>query len=332
MSRRFGIGGWAGALFLAACVPAAPLPPHPMAHGAAIAVEATPAPLNPQDPKQDRIGRFVYAGGVVLTSRQTGRLHGLSDLKVWPDGRLLAQGDEGDQLEARLALDGDGRLIGIRDARLSALKGPDGTDLYARGERERDSEGIAEFPNGDRLVSFEQDDRILLYPHGGGPPRPAPQPQIAYVFNKGMEALALDPSAGPDAYRVGIEATGATFLCRLSASCVATGAVDLEGLQLSGMDVLPGGRIAYLLRDYTAARGNVIRLKIVDAGGAAVDEMEIAWPLTVDNMEGVAAVPGARGRIRFYLISDDNFGTYNGAPTNQRTLLLAFDWTPPLRR
>jgi hypothetical protein len=326
------LGGLIAALLLAACVPSAPLPPAPLAYGAAIAVAAQPLPLNPQDPKQDRIGRFVYAGGLDLTSKDTARLHGLSDLKVWPDGRLLAQGDEADQLEARLVLDAAGRLVGIRDAHLSALKGADGVDLYAGGERERDSEGIAEFPNGDRLVSFEEDDRILLYPHGGGPPRPAPKPEISYVFNKGMEALTLDPSVGPDAYRVGIEATGATFLCRLSTSCVATGPVGLEGLQLSGMDLLPGGRTAYLLRDYTPARGVVVRLKIVDRAGGVIDEMEIARPLSVDNLEGVAAVPQAGGRVRFYLIADDNFGTYNGLPTGQKTLLMAFDWTPPTGR
>ncbi|WP_257814791.1 hypothetical protein [Phenylobacterium sp. J367] len=42
----------------------------------------------------------------------------------------------------------------------------------------------------------------------------------------------------------------------------------------------------------------------------------------------MAAVPGPAGRIRFYLISDDNFGAFAGAPTDQRTLLMAFDWTP----
>ena len=323
------LGGLIAALLLSACVPAAPLPTAPVPYGAAIAIDAQPIALNPQDPRQDHIGRFVYAGGVALTSKQTARLHGLSDLKVWPDGRVLVIGDESDLLEARLALDPAGRLAGLTDAHLSALKGADGADLYAGGERERDSEGIAELADGDRLVSFEEDDRVLLYPKGGGAPRPAPRPQIAYQFNKGMEALVADPSVAPDAYRVGIEATGATFLCRVSTTCVSAGAVDLEGLQLSAMELLPGGRTAYLLRDYTALRGAVIRLKIVDGSGARIDEMEIARPLSVDNMEGVAAVPGAEGRIRFYLISDDNFGTYNGVPTGQRTLLMAFDWTPP---
>jgi hypothetical protein len=42
--------------------------------------------------------------------------------------------------------------------------------------------------------------------------------------------------------------------------------------------------------------------------------------LTVDNLEGVAAVPRPGGVTRFYLVSDDN------ASPQQRTLLLAFDW------
>lgn len=329
---RPGWGALAASLaLLGACTPQAPLPDHPLPYGAPIRIEARAVPLDPADPRRDRIGDFTYAGGLMLTSRDTARLHGLSDLKVWPDGRLLAQGDQGDQLTARLVLDAAGRPQGLADAHLTAIKGEDGVELHAKGDREADSEGVADLAGGDRIVSFEQHDRILLYPKAGGPPRPAPFPQISYVFNKGMEALAADPSIAPDAYRVGIEATGATFLCRLSATCVATGRVELGGLQLSGMDVMPGGRTAYLLRGYSALTGNVIRLKIVDRTGAILDEMEIKRPLTVDNFEGVAAVPARGGKIRFYLISDDNFGTYNGLPTDQKTYLLAFDWTPPAK-
>jgi hypothetical protein len=48
--------------------------------------------------------------------------------------------------------------------------------------------------------------------------------------------------------------------------------------------------------------------------------MDLARPATVDNFEGLAAVPRADGGFRFYLLSDDN------ASATQRTLLLAFDW------
>jgi hypothetical protein len=317
------------ALALAGCVSPSPtLPPAPLPYATAIEVDAAAVPLDPGDPQRRTLGRFTYAGGFHLTSQQTARLHGLSDIKVRPDGRLVAASDQSDLLRGRVVLDGAGRLVGLAQAQLAALKDTGGGDLYAGGQREYDSEGVAELPNGDLLVSFEQNDRILRYPADGGPPQPAPQPQIAFPFNKGMEGLAADPKSGPDAYRTAMEGTGQTFLCRLSSGCTRSFDIDLEGLELTSIDMLPDGRMAVLLRGFSALRGNAIKVKILDREGRRIDGMEMARPLTVDNFEGIAAVPGPGGRIRLYLVSDDNFGTFNGLPTDQRTLLLAFDWRP----
>lgn len=321
--------GLVAALFLAACAgPNAPLPLAPIPVGAAIQVDAEAVPLDPTDPARDRLGAFVYAGGIVLTSRQTSRLHGLSDIKAWPDGRLLALGDQSDLVEARVVLDAQGRLIGLTAATIVSLKDPKGVDLFAGGQREYDSEGVARLANGDMLASFEQHDRILLYPAGGGLPREAPKPDVTYTDNKGMEALAAAPAVAADAYRVGLEDSGRTFVCRLSTTCVRDRDLPLDGSELVAFDNMPGGGLAYLLRSFTPLRGNVIKLKVLDREGRLVDQMEIARPLTVDNIEGVAAVPRPGGQVRFYLISDDNFGFYDGRPTGQRTLLLAFDWRP----
>lgn len=318
---------------LAGCLQVPPrLPPAPVPHGAAITVDAEPVPLDPSDLSRERIGNFAYAGGLVLTSAQTGRLHGLSDLKVTADGRLLAASDQSDLLEGRIVLDAAGRLAGLADARLSALKDEGGADLYAGGQAEYDSEGIVRLADGTTVVSFEQHDRVLAYPPGGGPPRRAPAPETAYTHNKGMEALAAAPDAGPDAYRVGLEDSGAIFVCRLSARCTPDGRVDLEGSELVAMDNLPGGGRAYLFRSFSPLRGNVIRLRVVDRAGRTLDSLQIERPLTVDNLEGLAAVPQAGGGVRFYLVADDNFGFYNGRPTGQRTLLLAFDWRLPAPR
>jgi hypothetical protein len=322
--------GLAFALALSGCaMPTAPLPLQPVAVGARIQVDAQPVPLDPTDASHTRIGNFTYAGGLVLTSRETSRLHGLSDLKVSPDGRMLAMGDQSDFLEGRIVLDAAGRLVGVADATLVALKETTGVDLYAGGQREYDSEGAARLPNGDLLVSFEQHDRVLLFPRDGGLPRPAPQPDVKYTDNKGMEALATAPEVAADAYRVGLEDSGWTFLCRLSTRCVRDRDLDLDGSALVAMDNMPGGGLAYLLRSYSVLKGNVVQLRILDRAGRLVDRMEIARPLTVDNLEGLAAAPQPNGRVRFYLVSDDNFGLYDGKPTDQRTLLLAFDWTPP---
>ena len=78
-------------VLLASCATAiptpVPLPTEPMPVTGAIDIIATPVPLNQSNPRQDRVGNFVYAGGVQLTTNQTARLHGLSDLKISPTAR-----------------------------------------------------------------------------------------------------------------------------------------------------------------------------------------------------------------------------------------------------
>lgn len=321
MSRR-AIGGLGAVLLmLAACAPAeAPLPKQPLAADGTIRVQAEPVALNPDKRDEARIGRFAYAGGVALTSEDTARLHGLSDLLVEPDGRMTAISDEGDVLDARLVLDRGGRLAGLAAARISALAGPDGQPLP--GKLEADSEGLAVLANGERLVSFEQRHRVWLYPAGGGPPREAPAPQADFPSNGGMEALAADPAAGPDAYLAGGEDSAQLFACRLSSGCTPGASVERPGKEfgLVALRRLPENRTAYLLRAWDPVRGNRIVLKI-DGPQGEVDRLELSRPLTVDNYEGLAAVP-IRGGLRFYLLSDDNFQRI------QRTLLVAFDWRP----
>jgi hypothetical protein len=318
----------AAALALSACSGQPALPVHPVdggtgAAGPRIGIQAIPVPLSSGSPRREHVGAFAYAGGLQLTSSDTSRLHGLSDLKVWPDGRLLSVSDEGDVLEARLALDRRGRLVGLTHVTLSPLPGEDGRPLLAHGKTEADSEGIAELAGGARLVSLESDDRILLYPADGGLPRRVPSPDTVFPNNLGMEALAADPAAGADAYVVGGEASGQTWLCHLSSGCTAGAVVALpDEAGLTAVATLPGGRRAYLLRAFSLLKGVRVTLRIVDAAGTTIDEMRLAAPLTVDNFEGVAAVAQADGSIRFYLISDDNFSKL------QRTLLLAFDWRP----
>ena len=286
-----------------------------------ISIDAVPVPLNPQDPSQRAIGDFSYAGGLVLTSGQTDQLHGLSDLEVTDTDRLTAVGDLGVFLDARLVLDSAGRLVGLADARLTPLTGEDGIPLSDKADA--DAEGLAVLGSGDCLVSFERRHRIWLYPSAGGPPRPAPMPETFLPFNGGMEALAADPEAGADAYVVGVEVSGETWTCRLVQSpCIKGPSLDMpEGFALVAIKRLPRNQTAYLLRAFDEARGSRISLQVFRSG-SLVARMDLAPPMTVDNYEGLAAVPVNDGGVRFYLLSDDN------ALAPQRTILLAFDWRP----
>lgn len=310
----------AAALTLAACAQPVALPKSPVAAGPGIAITAAAVPLNPADPSQDRIGDFRYAGGLALSSADTARLHGLSDMAVRGGVNLTAVSDEGDLVKGRLVLDKAGRLVGLTDGRVSALAGLDGKPL--QGKLESDSEGMALLANGDMLISFEQRHRIWLYPANGGPPREAPSPDATFPANGGMEALGPDPDIGPDAYVVGGEESGQTWTCRLSTGC-KPGEVVAKPPEFGLVAVtrLPQGRTAWLLRAWDPVRGNRIALTIHDAGGE-IARMDMARPLTIDNFEAIAAVPAKDGSVRFYLLSDDNF------QSSQRTLLLAFDWKP----
>ena len=211
--------------------------------------------------------------------------------------------------------------MGLTDARLTLLTGEDGKPLS--GKADADAEGLALLPGGDRLVSFERRARIWLYPAAGGPPRPVAMPGVSFPLNGGMEALAADPEAGADAYVVGAEVSGDTWTCHLlSTPCVKGPTVDKpEEFGLVAIKRLPGMQTVYLLRAFDAARGNRSSLQIFRST-KMVARMDMAPPMTVDNFEGLAAVPRPDGGVRFYLISDDN----GRAP--QRTLLLAFDWRP----
>lgn len=317
---RLGAAFFAAAA-LSACAPAqSPLPASPVAAGGGITVTSTPVPLNPQDPGQDRVGDFVYVGGLALSAADTARFHGLSDMLITARGELTAISDEGDVLTARLVLDRQGRPTGLADAKLSVLTGADGKPL--QGKQEADAEGMALLADGSRLVSFEQHHRVLAYPAKGGTPAAAPLPDFPFPANGGMEALDADPATGPDAYVTAAEDSGETWTCRLSGSCVAGPKIAKPAeFGVVATRSLAGGRRAWLLRAWDPVRGSRIILTVYGAAGE-VGRMEMTKPLTVDNFECLAIVPGKGDAIRLYVLSDDNF------QSSQRTLLLAFDWKP----
>jgi hypothetical protein len=290
----------------------------------AIRIDARALPLNPADPKQDRVGAFVFAGALQLASPDTALFGGLSDLKVSDDGVLTAVSDEGSLLRAHIVLDDAGRLVGLDRGRIALLTGQDGRPLPNKNEA--DAEGLAVWPNGELMVSFEHDHRIWIYPAGGGQPRPAPRPGGRMPKNSGMEALALAPAEGADAYWVGVEA-GQIWLCRRSGGCQpAHGQFPAPlGYRLPALFEMANGDLVIEHHHWDPVGGTHVIISVIGnpatkAGPALKARLRLDPPLTIDNIEGVAVVDRAGGAHRLYLISDDNFAR------TQKTLLMAFDF------
>lgn len=315
------------ALTLAACVTSQiTLPLHPVAAGNAVTIRSTPVLLDSSDPGRTTLGDFTFAGGISLTSTDTSRLHGLSDLEIQADGSVFAVSDDGDLVTGKLVLDHAGRLAGFSDGTLRSLTGLSNEAL--QGKEWGDAEGVAFMPGGAMMVSFERHHRVWLYPEvGSGTPTPEPFPAVAMGDNEGMEGLAAAPSVSASAYWVGIE-TGSIWICRLKLTCE-----EVTGLpkpppsyRLSALTTGPNGELVILHHSYVPAIGSRIVVTVVRdplAAKTVIGSFAMAPPLSVDNFEGVATVPRAAGGWRVYILADDNF-----SPT-QRTLMMAFDWTPP---
>lgn len=316
---------WAAPLLLAGCVAASvQLPPAPVAWGSSIPVQTAPVPLDPANPTVTAVGEFRYAGGIAITSTATSRLHGLSDLVLASDSRIVSVSDDGaDLFTATITFDATGRLAGLADVALRPLTEADGGPFTAKARS--DAEGLSFLANGDMLVSFERDHRIWRYPASADPrPVPIPMPPIPMESNDGMEGLATSVDGG---YWVGVE-PGSIWFCRLELSCEPVEGLPVPplGYRLSGLTTGPGGELVILHHSFIPAIGSRIILTVVSSpreGKTVIGRLAMGPSTTVDNFEGVAVAERPNGDWRLYLLSDDNFNP------SQRTLLLAFDWTPP---
>jgi len=325
------------ALALAALALAIPAVAEPLR------LSATTVPLDPDDAARDRVGPLRWLGGLELAAADR-RFGGLSGLRIDADGAALtAVTDQGHWLRARLNHAADGWLEGVGAATLGRLQGPDGEPLADK--RSADAESLAALSDGSLAVAFERRHRIWLYPPGDGPldsppdspldsplagrPRPLPAPPgiDAAPGNSGMEAVAaLDDGALLAVLEGGKTAdNSAAYLWRSGAWSRLSYAHPV-GFRPTGATRLPDGDLLILERRFDILDGVAIRLARVAARdirpGAALEGREIArlrWPLTLDNMEGIAARRDAAGRTLLYLISDDNFSAA------QRTLLLLFE-------
>lgn len=296
-----------------------------------LALTARARHLNPDDFDQDRVGALLWRGGLKITSPDD-RWGGLSGLEVSSDGRrMIAVSDKGNWVAVRLAYDQAGRLAGVSEGRIGELPGKNGKEL--KGKKRRDAESLAAAADGSLLVAFERKHRIWRYPEADDPfarqPVPLSKPPGLKDApnNHGVEALTVLADGGILAITQGADDDGdfAAYLQRggeWSELRYRAGQGDFEP---TGAALLPDGDVIVLERHFNWLGGLAVRLVRLKAADIRPNRVligrEIARlkpPLTLDNLEGVAARRGPQGETLIYLLSDDNFSAL------QDTLLLMF--------
>lgn len=322
MNRRVYVAALA-ALTLAACASAVvtsqPWTPTPEADGwSPVSVSTRAVGLGL--PGAAVLGQGVrFAGGVTVLAGMDSPLHSLSDLKLTGDGGFISVSDVGDLARGTLALDREGRLVGLEGLGVRRLTLTDGAPISRKIDG--DAEGLAVTAGGDLLVSFERDHRIWNY----GPltalrsPAAVRRPDFPFPENDGMEGLA----ASGDGWRVAAEFGGvwdcSALRCAVVTAPPETPLADSD-YRITGVDRDPAGDGWFVVqRSFGFPGGLRARVRRMAADGSLGPVLvELKLPGTTDNFEGIAAE--RRGdRTRIYILSDDNDFAL------QRTMMLAFD-------
>jgi hypothetical protein len=283
------------------------------------------------DPAQTRVGALSYVGGLHLTAPGTSLFGGLSGLETREvEGlsalELTAVSDQGDRFAFTVDAENGLRLSPGGDLHVTRLT-QDGAPLGSKAEA--DAEGLTLLDADAEAVSFERRPRVRRY--AGRIDSPLAAPVVDLPENEGFEGLAHLPLSGRKVLAVGAE-DGRIWFCDIAPGGACTlflSATPAPGFKLTGLDHLPGtADMVAIYRAYDPVFGSRAIIAWISTGVTAgsgpqiVPLARLARPLTVDNMEGIAAVALPGRGWRLFVVSDDNFST------KQRTLLLAFDWLP----
>jgi hypothetical protein len=329
----------------------------------AIDIRAAQVPLQMVNPMRTTIGELSFVGGFHLTSKDKrfgglsgldllddGRLLAASDAGdfVW-----IALDDEGTTpVSASIA--------GMSDRDGQSLRGKARGD--AEGLAVMDGMALVSFEGDHRVLAFGvgqcgADARgVPVALEAGGLPAAMARQSINAGGNGGVEALAVAPgwfmmagveSKAGDASAVSVRALEAApeFDIR-----IGEGAPGVVGLDLIPNAVGDGGFTAYSLHRSTRALASEVIVLVETRFERGLDPSNLPARITremdersrvrfrpvasrklaamnplvtMDNFEGVAARRMPDGRVRLYIVSDDNFSA------SQRTLLMIFEVADP---
>jgi len=284
--------------------------------------------LNEENPSMREIGGLIYRGGLRIESDHS-RFGGLSALTISNDrARFIAISDRGTKIEGALIYDAKGDLKNLSNLTIENLAGAAGRGF--KTAYDGDSESMTRLPNGDLLVSFERNHRLLVYSDKptfkfAQPPELDQAPK-----NGGIESLtgllngdllALSEDWGTDTQVRG-------WLWRNNKWNDIFYQRDAD-FKPSGAATAPNGDVYILSRKFSYIFGSTVRIAKIPhksiqpkavLKGQIVAEMKS--PLVVDNYEGIDVRAGSDGKNYLYLVSDDNFNPL------QNTYLLMFEIKP----
>lgn len=325
----------------------------PPSEGDSVALNISPVALQAVNPARKSIGALTFVAGFHLTSPDA-RFGGLSGLDFLDDRHLLAVGDTGRFVWIDLAEDG----ITPAAARITALKDAKGKPLSQKGEADaeglavKDGLALVSFERNARILAYDIG-ACGAAARGAAVkwslPDALSRQKLTVDENQGVEGLALTD----DWYLLsGVETkigkASPLSVRPLEAAAQFNLAVSENAPELVGLDELPAGndvRVFSLHRSSRVLSGNAItivetvlqrRLDQSNLPARIVSEIdershwqfdvkssrvlaEMNLLVTIDNFEGIAAKQMPDGRVRLFIVSDDNFSA------SQRTLLMIYD-------
>ena len=295
-----------------------------------IEIFGTPLPFDRLDPFHRVEGKLRWIGGLDLTTKAEG-FGGFSGLLIEDNGtKLIAISDKGRWLQARLIYDTKGSLQRLEAGKLGWLR--DDKDKLLDRKSLQDAESLTRLANGDLVVGFERRHRLWLYPattnslEGPASDLPFPRGLISFSDNLGLEALLTLHDNRLFAITENLEDDSYHALLQIDGGWEARRILDADNHRPTGATLLPSGDILVVERRFRPPADLSIRIRRISlaelANGNPILGEEVARlspPLSVDNMEGIAAWQDHEGRTIVAMISDDNFNPI------QRNLLILFE-------
>lgn len=240
---------------------------------------------------------------------------GFSGFEVDANGtRFIAVSDDGLLAHGTLLRDGAGTLTGVKGAKFSKLKDPDGEPW---GRYLTDAEGLALGEDGSFYVSFEGEHRVVRYAELGAAAEVLPVPDAFAELqrNSALEALAVD---GDGRLVTLPERSGAWErpfpIWRFDGTWLQDASLPRRDKLLPvGGDFGPDGRYYLLERELVGIFGFRSRIRSFAYGpdGFTDERTVLTTPLAAfDNLEGLSVWRDEAGHIRLTMISDDNFNAF----------------------